>query len=292
MTTYTTEGFDFKEWPKIPRHEKSTDLIITEKIDGTNAAIHVREYVQEAGTDFIYPTEIVAQSRTRLLDIDSGQDNFGFARWVYDNSADLVRLLGVGTHYGEWYGAGIQRGYGMKEKRFALFGTEWQPYNNPDGTLAPVQPGGFGMQVISEAAEEMTALGLEVVPVLYRGKWSDVAIQGALGRLQLSGSQTYGGAGFESPEGIVLLNRHSQTRTKIVFDNQHKSEKPGYQGRDRDDNPIFDLKRKLTPSEVSAMRNSPEARAKREARKALQEAAARGELMATVSLVDVATLSH
>jgi hypothetical protein len=120
MTTYTLEGFDFKEWPKIPRHEKSTDLIITEKIDGTNAAIHVREYVQEAGTDFIYPTEIVAQSRTRLLDIDSGQDNFGFARWVYDNSADLVRLLGVGTHYGEWYGAGIQRGYGMKEKRFAL----------------------------------------------------------------------------------------------------------------------------------------------------------------------------
>ena len=31
--------------------------------------------------------------------------------------------LGVGQHFGEWWGFGIQRGYGLHERRFSLFNT-------------------------------------------------------------------------------------------------------------------------------------------------------------------------
>ena len=106
-----TEAVEFTAWPKIYRLRDSRHgWSITEKLDGSNGAIHVRDG-QVVGV----------QSRKRLITVES--DNFGFARWVHINAELLAEVLGDGTHYGEFYGSGIQRGYGLKngEKRFALF---------------------------------------------------------------------------------------------------------------------------------------------------------------------------
>lgn len=98
---------EFKHWPKIPRIQNEV-WTVTEKIDGTNAVIAIDE-----------SKNIFAGSRNKWLNLDN--DNHGFCRWVYYNKYELIKCLGIGYHYGEWYGQGIQRGYGLKEKRFALF---------------------------------------------------------------------------------------------------------------------------------------------------------------------------
>lgn len=128
---------EHKPFPKIPRLNR--EIIITEKIDGTNAAITV----MPDGT-------LYAQSRNRI--ITPGSDNAGFAAWVFDHADDL-RELGEGTHYGEWYGRGIQRGYGLNERRFAMFNTtRW----SGDSTFLHLH-------------ERIPQL--ELVPLLYRGAW-------------------------------------------------------------------------------------------------------------------------
>jgi hypothetical protein len=98
---------EFQEFPKMPR--RSRDVVITEKIDGTNACV----FIGEDG-------EFLAGSRTRWITPED--DNFGFSRWAHENKDDLL-TLGPGRHFGEWWGSGIQRKYGLTEKRFSLFNT-------------------------------------------------------------------------------------------------------------------------------------------------------------------------
>src|SRR5690606_23517611 len=75
---------------------------------------------------------IYAGSRNRWLTPD--KDNFGFARWVAERAEALIPVLGPGLHYGEWWGKGIQRGYGVENKRFSLFNTaRWaDQHQRPD----------------------------------------------------------------------------------------------------------------------------------------------------------------
>lgn len=128
----------FKPWPKTPRIENKKE-VYTEKIDGTNACIII-DFSETAhnplescivsgdlnSTD-IGVWAIYAQSRNRMITPED--DNFGFARWVRDHADDLF-YLGEGYHYGEWWGAGIGRRYGMEEKVFSLFNTRrWGPHN-------------------------------------------------------------------------------------------------------------------------------------------------------------------
>ncbi|MDY0087096.1 MAG: RNA ligase family protein [Coriobacteriia bacterium] len=125
------------KYPKIPRFEKLV-WSITEKIDGTNGIVHIVPCLPDGTRDGVYlrdagcvsivggPTEgedfaVFAGSRARWLQPGKQTDNYGFAQWVVDNAAELVSLLGPGTHYGEWWGAGIQRRYDQQEKRFSLF---------------------------------------------------------------------------------------------------------------------------------------------------------------------------
>jgi len=98
---------EFIKWPKIPRLENEV-FHISEKIDGINACIVITDN-----------GNVGAQSRTRLITPES--DNYGFAKWVYENHHQLFEDLGPGHHFGEWWGQGIQRGYDLKEKRFSLF---------------------------------------------------------------------------------------------------------------------------------------------------------------------------
>ena len=96
----------FQPFPKIPRLFR--DMVITEKLDGTNAVVYIEG-----------DTNIKAGSRKRWITPED--DNFGFAKWVETNKKSLL-TLGNGFHYGEWVGPGIQSNpYNLKEKRFYLF---------------------------------------------------------------------------------------------------------------------------------------------------------------------------
>lgn len=96
---------EFKAFPKLSR--LSRPVIVTEKIDGTNAQV----FIGDDGT-------ILAGSRNRWVTV--GDDNYGFAGWVAAHKEELLQL-GPGHHFGEWWGRGIQRNYSLPEKRFSLF---------------------------------------------------------------------------------------------------------------------------------------------------------------------------
>ena len=93
----TPTNREFIEFPKMAR--LSRECIITEKIDGTNASICITEDGQ-----------VRTGSRTRW--ITPQDDNFGFSAWAHANKEYLMQL-GKGLHFGEWWGSGIQRGYGL-----------------------------------------------------------------------------------------------------------------------------------------------------------------------------------
>lgn len=162
----------FREWPKMERY-RQLRCIVTEKIDGTNAMIYVP-------TNTAHP--VIAGKRTSWL--LNGAKNFGFEAWVSQH-AEALRRLGPGTHYGEWYGAGIQRRYGMDGKRFALFAaTRWiaddGTSNLPDGLPAE----------------------LGVVPILYRGVFDPHKVDEVIAKLYREGSAAV--PGWRSPEGVVV----------------------------------------------------------------------------------------
>jgi hypothetical protein len=153
----------FVEFPKIAR--LSREVVVTEKIDGTNAQV----YINDSGT------EVFAGSRSRW--IQPGDDNFGFAYWVEQNKAELLKL-GPGSHFGEWWGAGIQRRYGLTEKRFSLFNTKrWE-------------------------AERPACC--HVVPVLWHGNFDDLDLDFILSDLASTGSRA--APGFMKPEGVVIYH--------------------------------------------------------------------------------------
>lgn len=129
--TLTDDLMDFRPWPKIARLNRQ--VIVTEKLDGTNAQVIVARVpaypIEMAGWTVVQGAGgmdmmVRAASRSRLITPED--DNFGFAGWVRANAADLT-ALGEGRHYGEWWGLGIQRGYGLTGRRFSLFNTtRWQ----------------------------------------------------------------------------------------------------------------------------------------------------------------------
>lgn len=109
---------EFKAWPKIPR-ASDEPVVITEKIDGTNACVVIKD-----------GKIVAAQSRKRFITPDD--DNYGFASWVKENNDELLKL-GDGYHYGEWAGEGIQKNpHNMTGKKLFLFNTFRWGKNNPD----------------------------------------------------------------------------------------------------------------------------------------------------------------
>jgi hypothetical protein len=212
----------FEPWPKIPRLRRG--MVITEKIDGSNGQICVRKRVGHVARgpyqfdnkfdgDLDHTVEgddgqylIRAASRKRWLTPGvKGGDNFGFAHWVRANADVLVRTLGVGRHYGEWWGSGIQRGYNLDVKRFSLFNAyRWRDQ------LGPVAPS------IVEA--QQAGVQLDVVPVLYTGRWSDEHIEKALANLREHGSWATVES-FHDPEGIIILHEASRHHFKVLLQN-------------------------------------------------------------------------
>ncbi len=173
---------DFIPFPKIPRLNR--ECVITEKIDGTNARICITDDVT-----------IYAGSRNRW--ISPLDDNYGFAAWVFERKDDLIADLGAGNHFGEWWGAGIQRSYGLKEKRFSLFNTSRWGGDNP------------------------TPRHCHVVPVLYRGPFLTSAASECIERLKVMGSAA--APGHMTPEGIIVYHTAGNVFFKATI---HKDEEP------------------------------------------------------------------
>ncbi|WP_406324087.1 RNA ligase family protein [Streptomyces niveus] len=186
--TFTPE---FRAWPKTPRLFR--DIVITEKIDGTNAAIHVDE-----------DGRVAAQSRNRLITPDS--DNYGFAGWVHQNAEELAHILGPGLHFGEWWGQGIQRRYGLEEKRFSLFNTaRWWAVDEGQGTSPNAR------------AEQSDLCGqVDAVPVLYEGPFSEAVIWQCVDELRENGSVA--APGFMNPEGVCVFHTASRQVWKVTTD--------------------------------------------------------------------------
>lgn len=125
-------------------------MVVTEKIDGTNACIQVLE-----------SGELVAQSRNRIITPDD--DNYGFAAWVAEHETELREELGRGVHFGEWWGLGIQRGYGQDRKRFSLFNTHrwWGNFDRPRCCdVAPIlRVAKFDLDLVAETMDDLGKYG-------------------------------------------------------------------------------------------------------------------------------------
>lgn len=192
----TTPPPEFQGFPKIARLNR--EVIVTEKIDGTNAQI----LITEDGGFF-------AGSRTRWITPE--QDNHGFARWAYENKEELMKL-GPGRHFGEWWGSGIQRGYGLPkgEKRFSLFNvSRWCPHGQEPQRIPTEDPR-------IEKYQDVLPACCSLVPVLGRG----VSFAGwdfILADLALTGSQA--APGFMDPEGIVLFHTAGNFGFKVTLKN-------------------------------------------------------------------------
>jgi hypothetical protein len=174
---------EFKDFPKMARLAR--DVIVTEKIDGTNAQI----CIAEDGT-------MQVGSRTRW--ITPSDDNYGFAAWAEAHRDELMQL-GPGRYFGEWWGAGIQRGYGLREKRFSLFNaTRWAAHDQPLLSIPSQNP-----RAKPEWQERPPAC-CGVVPVLFRGPFRTDAIESCIELLRERGS--YASPGFMKPEGVVVFH--------------------------------------------------------------------------------------
>lgn len=192
----------FPGFQKITRLDRA--WIATEKIDGTNGVIYVPGGAYEAtlpeGCDL---GGIAAGSKNRWLAPGKQSDNFGFAGWVQANRDALIQGLGPGLHYGEWWRLGIQRGYGLSEKRFSLFNT-------------------------TRYAEVPKSAPVSVVPVvaefpsfLYAYDGVTDALEDLLDTLR---GRSLAAPGYDNPEGIVLRHVPSGALFKYTFDGDAKRE--------------------------------------------------------------------
>lgn len=217
----------FRAFAKMPRLHR--EVVITEKLDGTNAQITIaprdvvwaclkaHEQEAEACPQYATAEHVIAQqgdlvmlagSRTRWIRPKApgergDPDNHGFAAWVAQNASELFKL-GLGTHYGEWFGAGINRGYGLQEKRFALFNTaRW---------LARVgEPGA----VNAETGEVIFCC--HVVPTIWRGTFDSFDVQSCVEMLRSHGS--FAVPGYRNAEGIVVFHTAANHCFKVTLEN-------------------------------------------------------------------------
>ena len=99
-----------------------------------------------------------------------------------------MKKPGANRHFGEFWGQGIQRNYGLKEKRWSLFNVgRWVLHN----------------ETPTEKQKQLPKC-CSLVPILYEGLFTTLAAEGALSTLQLHGSKA--APGFMKPEGIVIYH--------------------------------------------------------------------------------------
>jgi hypothetical protein len=194
----------FLPFPKLARLNR--EIVITEKLDGTNAQVYITETMDPFSDENLVAVAkrpvpdgfgrwevMFAGSRTKWITPEKGNDNAGFAAWVKEHSEELFQL-GPGQHFGEWWGGKIQRGYGLKEKRFSLFNVHrWSGLNSIDRPKC-----------------------CEVVPILASGLFSTQLVTRTLDMLRENGS--YAAPGFMQPEGIVIYHTAALQMFKVTLE--------------------------------------------------------------------------
>lgn len=207
----------FEPFPKIGRLNAA--MTVTEKIDGTNGQLQFdslgnmlvgsrKRQIFPEGT-FFAPE---SNEDPGALKPVKGTDNFGFAQWAYRHQYKLFDFLGEGRHYGEWAGNGIQRGYGMTEKRFFLF------------NAARFGPGR------QEVPQDLLNIGLDSVPVLYEGEHDQLKLDEIMYNLYTTGSYL----NEWKPEGIIVYMHGVKELYKRTFEHEYgkwKPQPPKMQGR-------------------------------------------------------------
>ncbi len=195
----------FQEFRKIAR--LSRNVVVTEKIDGTNAQVAIMK-ADGIDTFDAAQTAVAANRELGLLMLAGSRtqwvtpvrDNYGWAQWVRAHSDELW-ALGEGSHFGEWWGSGIQRGYGLPkgEKRFSLFNTNrW----------------GVTRDVVKYPTDAPVCC--HVVPVLRSGVFSEADISDSLTMLERDGSVA--SPGFAKPEGVVIYHTHANVYFKKTLE--------------------------------------------------------------------------
>jgi hypothetical protein len=207
----------FTEFPKMAR--LSREMIVTEKIDGTNAQIRIAPLANDDPIPEhslgVFQIDgklhyMAAGSRTRW--ITPKDDNFGFAAWVESNFEQL-KTLGVGRHFGEWWGKGIQRNYGMSERRFTLFNvSRWCPHDQEPQVIPSADP------TVVKRQDRLPEC-CHLVPVLYWGNFDTNRINECLTYLRDHGSQA--ARGFMKPEGVVAFHIAGNVGFKKTLDNDN-----------------------------------------------------------------------
>jgi len=205
---------EFQEFPKMAR--LSREMIITEKIDGTNAQLLIAELANDAipahslGV-FAHDGKLhymAAGSRTRWITPQA--DNMGFAAWVVRNFEQL-QTLGPGRHFGEWWGQGIQRKYGMEEKRWSLFNVgRWCLHGGTPQIIPTADP-----RIIK--TQDLLPPCCHLVPLIYRGDFDTRRAEFELQVLRDFGSLA--APGFMRPEGIIVFHVAGNVGFKKTLDN-------------------------------------------------------------------------
>lgn len=188
------EFIKFKEIENI----RKFNVTVTQKLHGTNASI------------FIFRNE-----ETNELDLRTGKrtsfctpelDNAGFANFVYANKAEIIDKLGEGSHYGEWVGPGVNSSEGLVgEKRFVLFD-------------------------VLKFQDKQLPNRVDVVPLLYSGRYSDEKIIEIMDNLKTNGSKYV--KGFMRPEGVVIHILGTNIRFKNVFSAEETEWTKGSSGKE------------------------------------------------------------
>ena len=183
---------EFKGFMKIGR--LSREIIVSEKIDGTNGQIQIGEDGRMfIGSRSQWIAEIIGDQVNYTAHDLRGKpvDNHGFAGWCFSNR-DELRKLGQGRHFGEWWGSGIQRGYNIGDKRLSLFNiNKWS-----DDSVRPKC--------------------CHVVPQLWTGDFDTPSIFAVMSALKEHGSRA--APGFMSQEGVVIFHAQAHILLKKTFE--------------------------------------------------------------------------
>lgn len=184
-------------YPSFPSIERLENLhcVITEKIDGTNGLI---EYWIDSNPNHFPYCQVRFGSRNRY--ITTTDDNSGFANFFFSHKSRILEIIGNLEEpptqsiriYGEWFGKGIQRGYGLDQKYFMPFSSFW--------------------------AEKMIEAGIPNIKepaILYTGKFIEAEVDHQMGILKFDGSHVV--PGYRNPEGIVIYFSHYNFRLKQTF---------------------------------------------------------------------------
>lgn len=192
------------DWPTIPRLTES--LIVTEKLDGVFGKIHISDYPPSTYTSDHTVTKtpdgraFIVTAATRDFKLKHDTDYFGFREWVYAHAQSLAMILGPGDHFGEWWGGGIRRGYGLPDgdRRFSLFDfNRWS-------------------SMIGQTLEMTEVDEIRVVPIITTlSSFDSSDIHRLLDLLRRTGS--YAEVGYKPAEGVVIYNTDGLPVVKAVL---------------------------------------------------------------------------